>query len=625
MQCMYASCGVNIYRRAIKYYNIVHQLNQPEDFTAVSSALLFTFSSAIVSSLIVRALTVVLFLVRFTRIVETSGSKTACRLRSPMGVDVRGGVRPTNLWDFFTCRTLADFGVIPKTFTALVLGAGDLTKGVGTLFSSVFPDEGVDLSGDIVTTFLKDFVMVSILSGDLSLAGVFLDGDFPLDNVFFAGDFALEGVFFAGDFALEGVFLAGDLTLEGVFFAGDFALEGVFMAGDLALEGVFLAGDFALEGVFLAGDLALDGVLFAGDFALDGVFRAGDFPFEKVFLTGDFCLAGVFLAADLLLAGVFFSGDLLLGGDFLGASTFGATFAFSRCGEGFDAAVNRLVTMVVALEGVCLFLGVAVFLLLAGVFFTDDLVAAGVLYLKRGVRITCDSEDILGVSTFWDFDVDLRFFAGDFDAPLFLVGDFDGDLARFFGGDFCLDSFVGLGIFVTSDFSLSDFDSFTGEALLRELLSDGVIFLGEGFFGEELRDADFFFGGDFLVGVFDAAGDFDAFAGDLLGNLLLRADLRTDALGEAAFCFVDDFLGDFFGEVFFFGDDFLVGFVAGFEIFVASEDSAFEDFATFAGGGLLGDALRRLVVIFFGDGFFGDTLLDETFFAGKASAGDSLW
>ena len=77
-----------------------------------------------------------LFRVRFTRIVETSGSKTACLLRLPMGVDVRGGVRPTSRCDFFTCRTLDDLGVIPKTLTAFagVLGAGDLAKGVGILF-----------------------------------------------------------------------------------------------------------------------------------------------------------------------------------------------------------------------------------------------------------------------------------------------------------------------------------------------------------------------------------------------------------------------------------------------------------------------------------------------------------
>ena len=396
--------------------------------------------------------------------------------------------------------------------------------------------------------------------------------DFVTTSLFSAclpGDLPLAGVFRAGDLPLEGVFLAGDLALEGVFLA-DLALEGVFLTGDLALEGVFLTGDFALDGVFLIGDLDFDGVFFAGDFAQDGVFFA----------------TFVFSAVDV-------------------------SFGFSRCGVAFGVSANFFLIATVFFVGVCCFLGVSflftIFLLLVGVFFAEDTLGVRA-DLSRGVLGTA------GLATFSGLDTDFRFLGGDLDALLFLLGDFDSDFARFAAGDFCLGSpDAGLGIFVS-------IDDFLGDAVLFAELLFGVIFFGDGFLGEALLEVtlleeDFFTGDSTL-------SDFPSFTGDLLGDSL-RRDRRDDTFGVVFLG--EDFFGEtFLGEAFRFGDDFFVeDLPAGLEIFVSLEDSSLLGLETFAGGGLLGEALFRFVVNFLGEGFLGETLLAEPFlFDGLLSAGD---
>ena len=350
---------------------------------------------------------------------------------------------------------------------------------------------------------------------------------------------------------------------------GDLPLAGVFRAGDLPLEGVFLAGDLALEGVFLTGDLALEGVFLTGDFALDGVFFA-------TFVSS---------AVDV-------------------------SFGFSGCGAAFGVSANFFSIATVFFVGVCCFLGVSflftIFLLLVGVFFAEDTLGVRA-DLSRGVLGTA------GLATFSGLDTDFRFLGGDLDALLFLLGDFDSDFARFAAGDFCLGSpDAGLGIFVS-------LDDFLGDAVLFAELLFGVIFFGDGFFGEALLEVtlleeDFFTGDSTL-------SDFPSFTGDLLGDSL-RRDRRDDTFSVAFLG--EDFFGEtFLGEAFRFGEDFVEDLPASLGIFVSLEDSSLLGLETFAGGGLLWEALFRFVVNFLGEGFLGETLLAEPFlFDGFLSTGD---
>ena len=297
-------------------------------------------------------------------------------------------------------------------------------------------------------------------------------------------------------------------------------------------------------------------------------------------LLGDLPLAGVFRAGDLPLEGVFLAGDLALEGVFL-----------------TDLALEGVfLTGDLALEGVFLTGDLA----LEGVFLTGDLAL-------EGVFLTGDFA-LDGVFLIGDFALDGIFFATFVSSAVGVSFGFSGCGVAFgVSANFFLIAtvfFVGVCCFLGVSFLFTIFlllvGVFSAEDTLgvRADLSRGVLGAA-GLTTFSGLDTDFrFLGGDldallFLLGDFDS--DFVRFAA---GDFCLGS---PDA-GLGIFVSLDDFLADavLFAElllgVIFFGDAFL------------------------------GEALLEATLLaedFFGDGFLGEALLEATLLAEDFFTGDS--
>ena len=314
------------------------------------------------------------------------------------------------------------------------------------------------------------------------------------------------------------------------------------------------------------------------------------------------------LPGDLPLAGVFRAGDLPLEGVFLAG----------------DLALEGVFLADLALEGVVLTGDLA----LEGVFLTGD-------FALDGVFLTGDLA-LDGVFFTGDFALDGVFFATFAFSAVGVSFGFSGCGAAFgVSANFFLIAtvfFVGVCCFLGVSFLFTIFLLLVGVVFaedtlgVRADLSRGVLGTA-GLTTFSSLDTDFrFLGGDldallFLLGDFDS--DFARFAA---GDFCLGS---PDA-GLGIFVSLEDFLGDavlfvelLFGVI-FFGDGFSGEALLEVTLFEEdfSGDSTLSDLPPFTGD-LLGDSLRRdrrddtFGVAFLGEDFFGETFLGEVFRFGE--------